>query len=226
MPTKAAPTKVTEAKTKIDAGAKKTDSKPTVTSSAHPKYDVMIKSAISELSEKGGSSRQAILKLITNKYTLGARANVNLNSTLKKLLESNEIIRAKSSATGANGSFKLPKNVKKDTSSEKSSKPADDKEPQPKKVKTSKIAAKPTALLSASSASSADESGSGAPVVKKPVKAPAPTKTTEGDAKKKIKKPRVTMTPATKRFNGGATRSKKSKSPQKPKAKRAGKAVL
>merc|ERR1719499_997071 len=76
--------------------------------SSHPAYATMVKGAIKELNDKKGSSRQAILKLLKEKYALGDQANKHVNAALKKLLEVGVIVRSNSTgATGANGSFKM-----------------------------------------------------------------------------------------------------------------------
>merc|ERR1719499_1310090 len=76
--------------------------------SSHPAYATMVKGAIKDLNDKKGSSRQAILKLLKEKYALGDQANKHVNAALKKLLEVGVIVRSNSTgATGANGSFKM-----------------------------------------------------------------------------------------------------------------------
>ncbi|ESO86127.1 hypothetical protein LOTGIDRAFT_148180 [Lottia gigantea] len=49
---------------------KKTSAKPKVPA-AHPKYVDMIKAAVASLKERGGSSRQAILKYVMANYKVG-----------------------------------------------------------------------------------------------------------------------------------------------------------
>ena len=141
----------------------------------HPPYIVMAKAAISEMNEKGGSSRQAILKFVTSKYSLGSTANRNLNNALKKLLDDKEIVRSKLTTKGANGSFKLA-GGKINSKPKEDSKKGDHKkegtgveptsEPKSKKAKTSGSKVRMEKLVESSSASSA-ESESDAPVVKK-----------------------------------------------------------
>ncbi|KAK7496387.1 hypothetical protein BaRGS_00012309 [Batillaria attramentaria] len=74
----------------------------------HPKYSVMIASAILTLKERGGSSRQAILKYIRSKYNLGpetAKINSRLKIALKAGVKSGHLKQSK--GTGAAGSFRL-----------------------------------------------------------------------------------------------------------------------
>ncbi len=54
----------------VAASPKKRASKPKKVAS-HPTYSSMIKSAISSLKEKGGSSKAAILKYILSNYKVG-----------------------------------------------------------------------------------------------------------------------------------------------------------
>lgn len=52
----------------------------------HPKYNEMIAQALGALKERGGSSRQAILKYIIKNFNVGNNTNV-LNSHLKLALK-------------------------------------------------------------------------------------------------------------------------------------------
>ena len=65
----------------------------------------MVKKAVNQLNERGGSSRQAIIKFITANYEVGANMNKMVRLTLPKLCESGEFVQVK--GRGANGSFKL-----------------------------------------------------------------------------------------------------------------------
>ena len=71
----------------------------------HPTYHCMIASAISSLKERGGSSRQAILKYVSANYKVTERCNLHLNRALKKGV-------ADSSITKVKGSYKLAVAVK------------------------------------------------------------------------------------------------------------------
>ena len=82
-------------------------SKPKVPA-AHPKYSEMVSQAISSLKERGGSSRQAILKYICANFKVGTNAT-SVNSHLKLALKSGVTKGALKQAkgTGAAGSFRL-----------------------------------------------------------------------------------------------------------------------
>ena len=71
----------------------------------HPTYHCMIASAISSLKERGGSSRQAILKYVSANYKVTERCNLHLNRALKKGVADSSIIKVK-------GSYKLAVAVK------------------------------------------------------------------------------------------------------------------
>merc|ERR1711874_134303 len=96
----------------------------------HPKYSEMIKAAISSLKERGGSSRQAILKYIVANYSVGKdekTINAHLKMALRAGAKNGNLKQSK--GTGASGSFKLG-----------------GKEEKPKKVKSPKKTTKPKAV--------------------------------------------------------------------------------
>ena len=85
--------------------------KPRKTSSQvgeHPKYSAMIADAITKLKERGGSSRQAILKFILAHYKVGSEIN-KINARIKVALKSGVKTGSlkQSKGTGAAGSFRL-----------------------------------------------------------------------------------------------------------------------
>ena len=91
---------------------------------AHPKYSEMIAAAVAGLKERGGSSRQAILKYIQANYKVGESANVHLKLALKSGVKAGALKQAK--GTGASGSFKLgekPKKAAKKATKPKAAKP-------------------------------------------------------------------------------------------------------
>ena len=95
--------------------------KPRKTSSQvgeHPKYSAMIADAITKLKERGGSSRQAILKFILAHYKVGSEIN-KINARIKVSLKSGvkSGFLKQSRGTGAAGSFRL--GDKKKTNSNK-----------------------------------------------------------------------------------------------------------
>ena len=162
---------------------------------AHPKYAEMIKAAVSSLKERGGSSRQAILKYIMKNFNVGKDEKV-VNSHLKLALragvKNNSLKQSK--GTGASGSFKLgvvekPKKVKKAAKPKKAKTPK-----KPKKAKTPKKAAKP------------------AKKTKTPKKAAKPAKKAAAKpAKKAAAKPKPAKKAAAKPAKKAATKAKPAK---------------
>merc|ERR1719510_2162009 len=74
---------------------------------SHPKYLVMIESAIKALKERNGSSRQAILKYIIANYSLESKkAATQLRLSLKRSVAGGSLKMAKESGKGA-GCYKL-----------------------------------------------------------------------------------------------------------------------
>ncbi|KAK7105438.1 histone H1-like [Littorina saxatilis] len=76
----------------------------------HPKYIVMVAAAIGSLKERGGSSRQAILKYVMANYNVGndcevAKINARVKTALKSGLTAGKLNQAK--GTGATGSFRI-----------------------------------------------------------------------------------------------------------------------
>merc|ERR1712008_616183 len=82
--------------------------KPTAAKPLHAPYAVMIAGAIKALKERGGSSRQAILKyvLANNKIADADKAKVRAKLAIKKMLAAKKLIAVK-------GSFKLAKEAPK-----------------------------------------------------------------------------------------------------------------
>ena len=110
--------------------------------SNHPKYSVMIESAIKALKERNGSSRQAILKYIIANYSLESKqAATQLRLSLKRAVAGGSLKMAKESGKGA-GCYKLaaPEESKKTKPKKKpeSLPPPAKKKEKPKK----KVAAK------------------------------------------------------------------------------------
>uniref|UniRef100_A0A0K0D8F4 H15 domain-containing protein n=1 Tax=Angiostrongylus cantonensis TaxID=6313 RepID=A0A0K0D8F4_ANGCA len=78
--------------------------------SSHPTYSVMIRKVVSELEEKSGSSKAAILKFMQSHFKLGAnitRINFHLRVALNKAVVKGELKQVK--GIGASGRFKLGK---------------------------------------------------------------------------------------------------------------------
>ena len=117
-PVPAAEDKETVPEKKVTKGKKgkvSTDKKVPVTkakkakapASHHPKYSVMIESAIKALAERSGSSRQAILKYVTANYDLEPKkAASQLKLALKRAVAGGQLKMAKQSGKGA-GCYKL-----------------------------------------------------------------------------------------------------------------------
>merc|ERR1711971_554102 len=131
------------------AKAKK-PAKPT----AHPPFKAMILAAIPALKERGGSSRQAILKyIVANNKVDAAKAAGPLKLALRKALAAGTIVKAKDAGKGA-GKFKIgkvekakkpaKKAVKKPAAKKAAKKPAKKAAPK-KKAAAKKPAAKKAA---------------------------------------------------------------------------------
>merc|ERR1712141_897825 len=113
---------------------------------AHPTYSEMIAAAVGALKERGGSSRQAILKYILKNFKVGPN-ETSVNSHLKLALRAGvkKGSLKQSKGTGASGSFRLgekPKAPKK-PAAKKAAKPK--KAKSPKKAKKKPAAKKPAA---------------------------------------------------------------------------------
>merc|ERR1712036_43536 len=116
--------------TMADAAQAKKVAKP----AAHPPFKAMILTAIKALKERGGSSRQAILKyVVANNKVDAAKAAGPLKLALRKALAAGTIVKAKAAGKGA-GKFKAGK-VEKPKKVKKVKKP---KAKKPKKVKKAK----------------------------------------------------------------------------------------
>merc|ERR1712186_53218 len=134
---------------------------------AHPPFKAMILTAIKALKERGGSSRQAILKyVVANNKVDAAKAAGPLKLALRKALAAGTIVKAKAAGKGA-GKFKAGK-VEKPKKVKKVKKP---KAKKPKKVKKAKKPAKKTAKKPAKKA--AKKPAAKKPAAKKASKKPA-----------------------------------------------------
>merc|ERR1712204_162439 len=134
---------------------------------AHPKYSVMIATAITTLKDRTGSSRQAILKsIVANNKVDAAKAAVQVRLALKRGVVKGALKMARATGKGA-GSYKLVKVVKP-----KKVKKAN--KPKAKEVKKVKKAKKP--------ATKKPKKAAKKPATKKPAAKKAA-------AKKAVKKP-------------------------------------
>merc|ERR1739844_561281 len=151
----------TNTHTMADAAPAKKVAKP----AAHPPFKAMILTAIKALKERGGSSRQAILKyVVANNKVDAAKAAGPLKLALRKALAAGTIVKAKAAGKGA-GKFKAgkvekPKKAKK-PAAKKAKKPAKKAAKKPAKKAAKKPAAKKPAAKK---------------VAKKPAKKAAPKK--------------------------------------------------
>ena len=182
------PTKPKKIKTKASKAKKPAN---------HPKYCDMIAAALAALKERGGSSRQAIIKYIMANYNLGKdekTVNQHLKMSLRAGLKNGALKQAK--GTGASGSFRLGEAKKQAAKKKpKAKKPAADK-----KVKKPKPAAKPKAKKAAKSPSKAKKASpkKAKAADKKKAKSPKPkaikapkAKTTKPKVVKKVAKPKT-----------------------------------
>jgi len=149
----------------------------------HPKYSEMIKQALTALKERGGSSRQAVLKYIMANFNVGrdeAFVNTHLKMALKAGVKNNSFKQSK--GTGAAGSFKLGAVV------------AEKKKQQPKQKKVQeKKSVTPKKDKPAKKTGAKVPSKSGEPAKKAPVKAKkSGGRSTPKSPKKVVKKAAVT----------------------------------
>ncbi|XP_052675387.1 uncharacterized protein LOC128157070 [Crassostrea angulata] len=189
---------------------KKKVTKPKVPA-AHPKYVDMIRAALESLKERGGSSRQAILKYIMANFKVGNDVNpinVHLKMALKNGVKKGALKQAK--GTGATGSFKL------------GDKPKTEKKPKAKKV-TKPKAAKPKKATAFKPRKAAGEKKTAEKKKKSPKKAAGPKKvktpkkkTAAKSPKKAAAKPKKAKTPK----KAAAAKPKKAKTPKKTAAKK------
>ena len=109
---------------------------------AHPPYGQMITTAITELKDKKGSSRAAIIKYLQSNYSVGDNCAAMVKRNLIRMSNKNELVHAKTTMTGASGSFKLPsKNAEKTgTTPKKTPKKASPKKESPVKASPKKAA--------------------------------------------------------------------------------------
>jgi len=192
--TTAAPTPAAGGAGKV--AKKRASGKPKKATGDHPKYSAMIKDALTALKERGGSSRQAILKYIVKHYKLGGEEKI-INSHLKLALRAgvkNHTLK-QSKGSGAAGSFRIGE--KKTEKKPKAKKP--------KAVKAKK-ARKPKAAGAAK-----------AKKPRSPKKAGSKPKKAAGAAKPKAVKPKTKKPKATKAARPKSPKVKKAKAAARPK---------
>ena len=151
----------------------------------HPKYVEMIVAAVTTLKERGGSSRQAILKYIKANYKVGDNCDTHVKLALKRAVVATTLKQVK--GTGASGSFKLgekPKVAKPKKVAAK--KPAAKKAAAKKPAKKATPAKKKAAKKSTPKKKVAAKKVTKKPAAKKPVaKKPAAKKAVKKTPKKK-----------------------------------------
>merc|ERR1712186_200302 len=139
----------TNTHTMADAAPAKKVAKP----AAHPPFKAMILTAIKALKERGGSSRQAILKyVVANNKVDAAKAAGPLKLALRKALAAGTIVKAKAAGKGAGKpKAKKPKKVKKakKPAAKKAKKPAKKAAKKPAKKAAAKKATKKPAKKAA-----------------------------------------------------------------------------
>lgn len=157
----------------------------------HPKYIEMAVAALNTLKERGGSSRQAILKYITSNYSVGADSKAvgsHLKQALKRGVDTGVIKHVK--GTGASGSFKANPEAKKKEKKPKKPKAAKKaKASKPKKAKTDS----PSKAKSPAKAKSPKKAAKPKPIAKaskspakKAAKKASPAKPKKAAATKKV----------------------------------------
>ena len=173
-------------------------SKPKV-APTHPQYKVMVAAAISALKERGGSSRQAILKYIMANYTVGdnpTAVNARVKTALKAGVKAGDLKQAK--GTGAAGSFKLgEKKVAKKPKSPKKKAAKKPKSPKKAAAKPKKAAAKKPAKSPKKAAKKPAAKKAATP--KKAAKSPAKKAAKPKAAKKPTAKKPAAKKPAAKK---------------------------
>ena len=167
----------------------------------NPKYTEMVEDAIKFYNEKGGSSRQAILKYITGNYPVGENAKNQVKLALVKSVGKGRLVQTK--GVGASGSFKLSKEVKEEAKKEEK-----------KRLKREKKALKDKENTAPENDGKAKKSK--AVKVKKRVK-------NDGEEKEKKKKKAVTKTKQSKETASKDLKEKKSKSKEKKSKSKANK---
>ena len=124
----------------VDASPKKKIAAKPKKPAAHPKYSEMVGKAIAALKERGGSSRQAILKYIMANFNVGKDAktvNIHLKLSLRAGVKNKSLKQSK--GTGDSGSFKIGEVVKpKKKPAAKPKKAVKPKAAKPKKAKDTK----------------------------------------------------------------------------------------
>lgn len=179
------------------AAKKKVPKKP----AEHPKYEEMITTAIKELKERSGSSRQKVTKYISEHYKVGDNVGVQVKLNLKRLVAAGKLTQTK--GVGASGSFKVNKAAEPKKKPKAPAKKKVAKKPAAKKP-AKKPAAKKTTKKTAAK-KSPKKSTAKKPAKKTPKKQTTKKTATKAQSKKPAKKP-ASKKPAAKK---GAKKSPK-----------------
>lgn len=177
--------------TAAPAPAKKGAKKGAKKAVSHPKYSLMIATAIGALKERSGSSRQAILKYIVATYKVDEKAaGTQLKLALKRGVQSGVLKQVKGS--GASGSFRINKPVSEPVAKPATRKPVKKspaKKPAAKKAKkpAAKKAVKKPAVKKVVKKTSAKKVAK-KPAAKKAAKKPVAKKAAKKPAAKKASK--------------------------------------
>ena len=168
---------------------------------AHPKYSEMVAAAVGSLKERGGSSRQAILKYIKATYKVGdsAQVNAHLKMALRTGVTNGALKQSK--GTGAAGSFKLGEKPKvKDVKPKAAKKITKPKVAKPKKTPTKKTTAdkKPKAKTPKKEAKKTAEKNKATATKKATVKPKTKTPTKKAKTTTKSPKPKKAKATTTK----------------------------
>jgi len=170
---------------KADAKPKKAKTTKPKAPAQHPKYSEMITAAIVCIKERGGCSRQKILKHIGANYKVGDGYEVHARLALKRMVQNGHLIQTK--GTGASGSFKLAKKPAEKKTPKK--KPQAAKKPStPKKKAQKKTGDKPKKTQKKSTPkkkpSTPKKAAAKKPAAKKPQTKKSPAKTKKPQTKK------------------------------------------
>jgi histone H1/5 len=171
----------------------------------HPKYSEMVKQALASLKERGGSSRQAVLKYIMKNFKVGSDENV-VNTHLKMALRAgvkNSSLK-QSKGSGAAGSFRLGEEAKKKPVAAKA------KTVKAKKPKSPAKAKKPAKAKTAKSPAKKS-----AAAAKKPKTAAAKPKKAKSDKPKKAATPKKVVKSAAPKKTSSPVKKAKPAAPKK-----------
>lgn len=152
-------------------GAKKVAKKVAKKPMEHPKYSDMVITAIKELKERKGSSRQAVAKYVKKEYKVKDNADTHIKAALKKGVTSGALKQVK--GTGASGSFKVADKAKVKKPKKAAAKKSSAKKAPKKTVKKVKAAKKPKKKVVKKPAAAAKKPVAKKPAAKKATKKPA-----------------------------------------------------